>query len=130
MICNWFQPTEFRAKTFWLVAGEAGEGTLFTSFRDPSAEPGAAAILERARARQMEPDYRLLYSYGAVQAWAAAVEQAGSLDVRAVSAALHSHEFDTVLGRISFDQKGDVLPSAFDWFVWTDGDFVPKALID
>jgi branched-chain amino acid transport system substrate-binding protein len=114
------------SEDFWLIAGTAAEGTLFTSFRDPSAEPGAAAILERARERQIEPNYRVLYSYGAVQAWAAAVERAGSLDLKAVSAALHSHEFDTVLGRIRFDPKGDVLPAGFEWFVWTSGEFVPK----
>jgi branched-chain amino acid transport system substrate-binding protein len=90
------------SEDFWLIAGTAAESTLFTSFRDPSGEPGAAAILERARARQLEPNYRVLYSYGAVQAWAAAVERAGSLDLEAVRAALRTDEFDTVLGRISF----------------------------
>jgi branched-chain amino acid transport system substrate-binding protein len=60
---------------FWLIAGTAGEGTLFTSFRDPSGDPAAAAILERARERGIVPNYRVLYSYGAVQAWAAAVER-------------------------------------------------------
>ena len=62
------------SEDFWLIAGTAGEGTLFTSFRDPSSDPGAAAILERARERGIVPNYRVLYSYGAVQAWAAAVE--------------------------------------------------------
>lgn len=70
------------SEDYWLVAGEAGEGTLFTSFRDPSKNPGAATIIERARARKIDPTYRVLYSYGAVQAWAAAVEQAGSLRSR------------------------------------------------
>jgi branched-chain amino acid transport system substrate-binding protein len=115
---------------FWLIAGPAGEGTLFTSFRDPSTNPGAAAILERAREQGIVPTYRVLYSYGAVQAWAAAVKNAGSLDAQAVSASLHSHEFDTVLGRIRFDKKGDVSPAAFEWFVWTNGEFVPKDLTE
>jgi branched-chain amino acid transport system substrate-binding protein len=114
------------SEDFWLIAGAAAEGTLFTSFRDPSGEPGAAAIRERARERQIEPNYRVLYSYAAVQAWAAAVERAGSLDLEAVGAALRTHEFDTVLGRIRFDAKGDVLPAGFEWFVWTGGEFVPK----
>ena len=57
-------------------------------------------------------------------------QEAGSLDPEAVSTALHSHEFDTVLGRIRFDEKGDVLPAGFEWFVWTDGEFVPKDLSD
>jgi branched-chain amino acid transport system substrate-binding protein len=118
------------SEDFRLIAGAAGEGTLFTSFRDPSGEPGAAGILERARERQLEPNYRVLYSYGAVQAWAAAVERAGSLEIEAVSAALRRHEFETVLGRIRFDAKGDVLPAGFEWFVWTGGQFVPKEAID
>jgi branched-chain amino acid transport system substrate-binding protein len=115
---------------FWLIAGTSGEGTLFTSFRDPSRNSGAAAVLERAREHKIVPNYRVLYSYGAVQAWAAAVEGAASLDPEAVSASLHSHEFDTVLGRIRFDEKGDVSPSAFEWFVWTNGRFVPKDRTD
>jgi branched-chain amino acid transport system substrate-binding protein len=115
---------------FSLIAGTAGEGTLFTSYRDPSSNSVAAAILERARERGIVPNYRVLYSYGAVQAWAAAVERAGSLDSKAVITALHSHEFETVLGRIRFDEKGDVLPSGFEWFVWTNGEFVQKDLID
>ena len=118
------------SEDFWLIAGTAGEGTLFTSFRDPSKNPTAAAIIERAREHGIVPTYRVLYSYGAVQAWAAAVEKTGSLDVEAVSTSLHSHEFDTMLGRIRFDAKGDVLPSAFEWFVWTNGEFVPKDLTD
>ena len=118
------------SEDFWLIADVAAEGTLFTSFRDPSSDPGAAAILARARERGIVPNYRVLYSYGAVQAWAAAVARAGSLDPAAVSASLHSHEFDTVLGRIRFDEKGDVLPAGFEWFVWTAGEFVPKDLSD
>jgi branched-chain amino acid transport system substrate-binding protein len=118
------------SEDFWLIAGTAGEGTLFTSFRDPSGDPGAAAVLERAREHGIVPNHRVLYSYGAVQAWAAAVERAGSLDPEAVSTSLHSHEFDTVLGRIRFDEKGDVSPSAFEWFVWTNGEFVPKDMIN
>jgi branched-chain amino acid transport system substrate-binding protein len=118
------------SEDFWLIARAAGEGTLFTSFRDPSGDPGAAAILERAREHRIVPNFRVLYSYAAVQAWAAAVAEAGSLDPAAVSASLHSHEFDTVLGRIRFDAKGDVLAAGFEWFVWTNGAFVPKTLTD
>jgi branched-chain amino acid transport system substrate-binding protein len=118
------------SEDFWLIAGAAGEGTLFTSFRDPSSDPVAAPILDRARERGIVPNFRVLYSYGAVQAWAAAVEEAGSLDPEAVITSLRSHEFGTVLGPIRFDGKGDVLPSGFDWFIWTQGEFVQKDLTE
>lgn len=36
------------------------------------------------------------------------------------------HEFDTILGRIGFDEKGDVIGYAtFVWNVWKDGKFAP-----
>jgi branched-chain amino acid transport system substrate-binding protein len=41
---------------------------------------------------------------------------------------MHSRQFDTVLGRIGFDAKGDV--TGFDpwlWYVWqADGTYVPR----
>jgi hypothetical protein len=34
--------------------------------------------------------------------------------------------FDTVLGRIGFDQKGDVTGyDTYVWYVWKGGEFVP-----
>jgi branched-chain amino acid transport system substrate-binding protein len=56
------------------------------------------------------------------------VENAGSLDLEEVSRSLRSHEFNTVQGRIRSDEKGDVIPAGFEWFVWTNGEFVPKDL--
>ena len=46
----------------------------------------------------------------------------------AVSAALRAHKFDTVLGSIGFDAKGDVYGyEPFVWYVWQDGDYAPVA---
>ena len=52
---------------------------------------------------------------------------AGSLDLDAVTEAMHSRQFDTVLGRIGFDAKGDVTGfEPWQWFVWqADGTYVP-----
>ena len=41
------------SEDFWLIAGTAGEGAMFTSFRDPSSDPAAVTIIERARAHGM-----------------------------------------------------------------------------
>ena len=40
---------------------------------------------------------------------------------------MHSREFDTVLGRIGFDAKGDVTGfEPWGWYVWqADGTYVP-----
>jgi branched-chain amino acid transport system substrate-binding protein len=64
--------------------------------------------------------------YAAVQVWAQAVERAGTLETQAVAEALRSNQFDTVLGRIGFDAKGDVTGyETFVWYVWRDGKSAP-----
>ncbi|BBO75718.1 branched chain amino acid ABC transporter substrate-binding protein [Desulfosarcina widdelii] len=110
---------------FLFVAGEAGTGTYFTFGPDmrqrPEAQEVAAAIREEDA---YEPDGYTLYSYGAVQAWAQAVEQAGSLKPNAVIRALRSGSFDTVIGKIGFDEKGDVTGiSTFVWYVFGKEDY-------
>ena len=113
---------------FWLVAGPAGEGTLFTSFSDPTHEPRAAEVMDRVKARLQQPNARALYSYAAVQLWAQAVEKVGSTDAARVAETLRREQFDTVLGTIGFDAKGDVTGfDPFVWYVWREGN---HALID
>jgi branched-chain amino acid transport system substrate-binding protein len=111
---------------FWLVAGPAGEGALFTSFSDPTHEPRAAAVMERLKGQLQQPNARAIYSYAAVQLWAQAVEKAGTFEPKAVAAALHANQFDTVLGTIGFDEKGDVTGyDPFVWYVWREGNHAP-----
>jgi branched-chain amino acid transport system substrate-binding protein len=113
------------------VAGPAGEGTLFTSFSDPTHEPRAAEVMARIQARLQQPNARALYSYAAVQLWAQAVEKTGTTDAARIADILRREEFDTVFGTIGFDAKGDVTGfDPFVWFVWTDGKWVPKDLTE
>jgi branched-chain amino acid transport system substrate-binding protein len=111
---------------FWLVAGPAGEGVLFTSFPDPSSSPEAAEVVRRFRAQNFEPGRDTLYTYASMQAWAQAVEAAGTLELNAVIRALRGRTFDTVLGTVGFDENGDVTgPDTFVWYIWKDGDYRP-----
>jgi branched-chain amino acid transport system substrate-binding protein len=114
------------AQDFWLLAGPAGEGTMFTSSPDARRLPQAAALVERFRAAGFEPEGSTLDNYAAVQIWAQAVRGAGTTQLEAVASVLHRREFETVLGRISFDGKGDTTKPSFAWYVWRDGDYVPK----
>jgi branched-chain amino acid transport system substrate-binding protein len=53
-----------------------------------------------------------------VQVWAEAVRSANSFDYAAVASAMGAEKFDTVLGTIDFDDKGDIdLPSyvIYEW---------------
>jgi branched-chain amino acid transport system substrate-binding protein len=89
----------------------------------PPPETPAAAPLKQRSSADFEPQFE---SYAAVQAWAQAVEEAGTVETDAVAATLRSREFDTVLGTIGFDAKGDVTGyDTFVWYRWQDGDYAP-----
>jgi branched-chain amino acid transport system substrate-binding protein len=78
------------------------------------------------RAQGYEPEGFTLYGYAVVQVWAQAVERAGRFEADAVAEALRRNEFDTVLGRLGFDDKGDVTGiSSFIWYVWSDSGYHP-----
>jgi branched-chain amino acid transport system substrate-binding protein len=108
---------------FELIAGPAAEGAEFTFAPDARRNVEAAAVVKRFRAENFEPEGYTLNAYAAVQAWAQAVEKANSLDIQAVIASLHSHQFDTVLGRKGFDSKGDIVGASWVWYVWKRGKY-------
>jgi branched-chain amino acid transport system substrate-binding protein len=110
---------------FGLIAGSAVEGTLFTFGPDARRNAETAPIVKRLRAENFEPEGYPLNTYATVQAWAQAIDKAGSLKLQAVIASLHSHRFDTVLGRIGFDSKGDITTAARVRYVWKGGKHVP-----
>jgi branched-chain amino acid transport system substrate-binding protein len=111
---------------FWHVAGPAAVGVRFVSYADPRTNEGAGALVERFRADGYEPEGLTLYSYAGVEVWAQAVEKAGTVEPEAVAAALRTHQFDTVLGTIGFDEKGDVYGfEPFVWYVWQEGNYAP-----
>lgn len=112
---------------FRFVAGDAAEGTYMTFGPDPRRLPSAASAVQSIRANDsFEPQGKTLYAYAAVQAWAGAVEDAKSTAGEAVINALRSNTFDTVLGKIGFDAKGDVTGmTPFVWYQWIGEEYVP-----
>jgi len=95
---------------FASIAGPGAEGTLMTFSPDPRTNPENKQIVELFRKqRGFEPQAYTLYSYAAVQVIKQAAEEAKSLDPKKVADVMHSGKaFKTVLGDVSFDQKGDV----------------------
>jgi branched-chain amino acid transport system substrate-binding protein len=110
---------------FGLIGGPGAEGTLFIDNPDPRQNAEAGPVVERFRASGFEPEGDTLTAYGAVQVWAQAAEKAGSLALQAMIAALREHRFDTVLGAIDFDEKGDVTTQTPIWHVWRGGEYMP-----
>jgi branched-chain amino acid transport system substrate-binding protein len=111
---------------FWQITGPAGEGTLMTFSPDPRTRPEAVEVAARMRAGGTEPDGYVLYTYAAIQAWAAAAGKAGTVEPRRVAEALRRNgPWPTVLGEIAFDARGDVAQPAFSIQVWRKGALMP-----
>ncbi len=111
---------------FITISGKAGIGAKFTFGPDMRLNPEAKDVVAVIRDEDAyEPDGYTLYAYGAVQAWAQAVERAKTTKTDAVVSALKSGKFDTVLGEIGFDKKGDVTGiSGFVWYVFEEESYV------
>jgi branched-chain amino acid transport system substrate-binding protein len=108
---------------YWKITGPTGEGTLMTFSPDPRKNPDAAPVVKRFRDEGIEPEGYVLYTYGAIQAWAQAVEKAGTTNTEAVEKVLNTDKFNTVLGDIGFDSKGDVTAPGYVFYVWKDGKY-------
>jgi branched-chain amino acid transport system substrate-binding protein len=75
-------------------------------------------------AKGYKPEGYTLYTYGAIQAWAQAATKAGTTDFEPVTKELKSGDsFDTVLGSISFDSKGDVAAPGYVFYKWENGTY-------
>jgi branched-chain amino acid transport system substrate-binding protein len=110
---------------FWLSAGAAGAGTIFSGRPDVRGLPEAAAVLAAFRARGLGPRPFGIGAYAAVEVWAQAVERTGSLELAAVARVLRRGWFDTVLGPVAFDDKGDLEGAGWQWQVWANGNYRP-----
>jgi branched-chain amino acid transport system substrate-binding protein len=101
------------------IGGPAVEGTLMTFFPNPEARPEAKEVLAKFRAKGIDPAGYTLYAYAATQILKQAIDKAGTLDARKVADTMHSGTpFKTVMGDISFDQKGDIKQPGFVPYVW------------
>jgi branched-chain amino acid transport system substrate-binding protein len=109
---------------FWQISGAAGEGTLMTFSSDPRRRPSAAEVVARFRARNVDPEGYVLYTYAAIQIFAAAAARTNTLEARRLAAALKANgPWQTVLGPISFDQKGDVTTPDYVFYIWRNGSY-------
>ncbi len=108
---------------YWSITGDAGEGTLMTFSPDPRKNEGVEELVKTFRDKGVEPEGYVLYTYAAVQAWAQAAGTAGNTEYDAVVASLNDGTFTTVLGDLSFDDKGDVTLPGYVFYEWKDGKY-------
>jgi branched-chain amino acid transport system substrate-binding protein len=105
-------------REFASITGPAGEGVLFTFGPDPRKRASAAAIVKEFKDKGVDPEGYTLYAYASVQVWAQAAAKAGSVDPQKVAAAMHEGTWNTVLGPLSFDKRGDITAIGWAVFRW------------
>ena len=94
------------------TAGDAAEGTItFTSWDAAADTPGNQAFVQNYTAKYgVEPSVWAALSYTAVYVLAEAITEAQSTDSSAIAAALAEiKDFDTILGKFSFNADGDAV---------------------
>jgi branched-chain amino acid transport system substrate-binding protein len=107
------------AAEFASVGGPGVEGSLMTFGPDPTRRPQAAAVVKTLEGKKINPEAYTLYSYAAVQLIKLGAEKARSLDPKKVAEAIHSGDtFDTVLGPLSYDAKGDRKDADYVVYIW------------
>ena len=94
------------------VAGEAADGAItFTSWVSTAETPGNQMFVRHYRTKYgVEPNTFAAQSYAALYILVEAISRAQSTDSIAIRDALANiKEFDTVLGKFSFDGSGDAI---------------------
>jgi branched-chain amino acid transport system substrate-binding protein len=108
---------------YWKITGASGQGTIMTFAPDPRKAPTAKDIVAKFKAQSYDPEGYTLYTYAAIQVFAAAAEKTKSLDVKKLSPAIRGQKFPTVIGDLQYDQKGDVSNSKYVFYIWDNGEY-------
>ncbi|MDO5289017.1 MAG: branched-chain amino acid ABC transporter substrate-binding protein [Pseudomonadota bacterium] len=101
------------------IAGDASEGMLVTLPRAFENDPKNKALVDSIKAAKKDPSGTFVMpGYAAASAIAQGIGKAGSADTAKVAAALRANSFDTPIGNIGFDAKGDLKNFDFVVYEW------------
>ena len=105
------------------LAGPAADGTRFTNAAEARNLPTAQKAVAEFKAEGYDPEGYTLSTYAAVQVWAAAATEAKSTDAQTVADTMRKHRWDTVIGNIGFDEKGDLTENTYVWYEYKNGNY-------
>ncbi|AEC19716.1 leu/Ile/val-binding protein precursor [Pusillimonas sp. T7-7] len=100
------------------IAGPAVEGLLVTLPADFTKLPGNEKVLENFKKANRSPDGAFtLTAYAAVQILVDSINAVGQ-DPAKVADYMHSHTFNTAIGKVEYDAKGDLKEFEFAVYKW------------
>ncbi|MBP0578775.1 branched-chain amino acid ABC transporter substrate-binding protein [Labrys sp. LIt4] len=104
---------------FATIGGDAVVSTLMTFAPKVEDIPANADLVKRFREGGTDPAGFTLLAYAGVQVLAQAAEEAKSTDPQKIAEVMHSgKKFQTVIGEISYDKKGDLAQPAYAIYTW------------
>src|SRR6202158_1560889 len=108
---------------FASIGGPGVEGTLMSFGPEPRNNPAAKDIVAAIKGKGFDPAGYTLYSDAGGQIIKQAAEKANSLDPKKIAEVMHSGmTFNTVIGPIAYDTKGDRTTVDYVWYVWEKSD--------
>jgi len=113
---------------FWSISGPAGEGMRFSDAASAINLDSAKNVVAQFRADKYEPEGYTLSSYASVQAFAAAAAGTGGTDGAKMADWLRKNTVKTVIGDLSWDDKGDLTKVNYAWFLWHDGKYAQEPM--
>lgn len=103
------------------IAGPAVEGLLVTLPSDFTKLPGNEKVLEHFKKYKRSPDGAFtLTAYAAVQILVDSINAVGE-DPTKVADYMHKNAFNTAIGKVEYDAKGDLKEFEFAVFKWDKG---------
>ncbi len=107
------------------IAGAgAAEGTYLTFGPDSRKVPTAGTFIEKYEKRFGEIGPYSVYAYDAANILFTAIKESGTTEGKTIIEKLHSMDFSGAMGKIKFDEKGDVTVSLYVVWIAKDGKFV------
>jgi branched-chain amino acid transport system substrate-binding protein len=106
------------------IAGNSADGVYATFGPDINKVASAKAFIESYKKKYGEPGPYSIYAYVAANILLSAIKDSGSIDPGVIIKFIHSHSFNTALGTIQFDSKGDVVHSPYVIWQVQNGKFV------
>jgi branched-chain amino acid transport system substrate-binding protein len=101
------------------IAGPASEGLLVTLPADFSSDPANADLVKAFKEKGEDPSGPFVMpSYSAVKIIADTIAATQSTDPIEIAEAMHATTYETPIGTVAFDEKGDLKEFDFVIYEW------------
>jgi len=110
-------------QNFINTTGSNVSGVYFSGAIDSQHLPAAQSFLERYRKKYGAEGPYSIYGYASASILLQAIQKAGSVEPEKIAQVMHSQAFDTAIGPVVYDDRGDIKNAALDIWSVNNGAF-------